>query len=84
VTHGQCDNRPTVTVQAAGHHCPLSGIELYCSVTETHVAIVIAFNASTLLVGRQEVHPVCKKLSDEVLAWLSAWSEVQIVCTWSS
>jgi len=31
-----------------------------------------------LLVGRQEVHPACKKLSGEVLAWLSVWSEVQI------
>ena len=25
-----------------------------------------------------------KKLSDEVLVWLSVWSEVQIVCIWSS
>jgi len=25
----------------------------------------------TLLVGRQEGHPVCKNLSDGVLAWLS-------------
>jgi len=31
----------------------------------------------TPLVGRQEGHPACKKLSDEVLAWLSVWSEVQ-------
>jgi len=38
-----------------------------------------------LLVGRQEEHPACiKKFSDEVLVWLSVWSEVQIVCTWSS
>ena len=37
-----------------------------------------AFSALTLLVGRQEEHPVCKKLSGEVLAWLSVWSEVQI------
>jgi len=36
-----------------------------------------AFSALTLLVGRQEGHPACKKLSSEVLAWLSAWSEVQ-------
>jgi len=38
-----------------------------------------AFNALTLLVGRQEEHPACK-MSDEVLMWLSVWSEVQIVC----
>jgi len=30
-----------------------------------------AFNALTLLVGRQEDDPACRKLSDEVLAWLS-------------
>jgi len=29
----------------------------------------------TLLVGQQEGHPVCKKLSGEVLAWLSVLSE---------
>ena len=34
------------------------------------------FSALTLLVGRQEEHPACKKLSSGVLAWLS-WSEVQ-------
>ena len=42
-----------------------------------------AFSALTLLVGRQEGHPVCKKLSGGVLAWLSAWSEVQ-TCIWPS
>ena len=42
-----------------------------------------AFNALTLLVGRQEGHPACKKLSGGMLAWLSAWSEVQ-TCIWSS
>jgi len=36
-----------------------------------------AFSALMLLVGRQEGHPVCKKLSGGVLAWLSVWSEVQ-------
>jgi len=30
-----------------------------------------AFSALTLLVGRQERHPACKKLSSGVLAWLS-------------
>ena len=37
----------------------------------------IAFSALTLLVGRQEGHAARKKLSGEVLAWLSVWSEVQ-------
>jgi len=36
-----------------------------------------------LLVGRQEEHPACKKLSDEVCVWLSVWKEEQIVCIWS-
>jgi len=36
----------------------------------------ITFSALTPLVGRQEEHPACKKLSDEVLVWLSAWSKV--------
>ena len=42
-----------------------------------------AFSALTLLVGRQEGHPACKKLSGGVLAWLSVWSEVQ-TCICSS
>jgi len=42
-----------------------------------------AFSALTLLVGRQEGHPVCKKLSGGVLAWLSVWSKVQ-TCIWPS
>jgi len=32
----------------------------------------------TLLVGRQEGHPACKKLSGGVLVWLSVWSEVDL------
>jgi len=42
-----------------------------------------AFSALTQLVGWQEGHPACKKLSDEVLAWLSVWGELQI-CIWPS
>jgi len=38
------------------------------------LASVSAFSALTLLVGRQEGHPACKKLSGGVLAWLSVWS----------
>jgi len=33
-----------------------------------------AFSALTLLVGRQEGHPACKKLSGGMLVWLSVWS----------
>ena len=42
-----------------------------------------AFSALMLLVGQQEGHPACKKLSGEVLAWLSVWSKVQ-TCICSS
>jgi len=42
-----------------------------------------AFSTLTLLVGRQEGHRACKKLSGGMLAWLSVWSEVQ-TCIWPS
>jgi len=45
---------------------------------------MLAFSALMLLVGRQEEHPACKKLSDGVFAWLSVCSKVLIVCIWSS
>ena len=47
------------------------------------VYIMLAFSALTLLVGRQEGHPACKKQSGGVLAWLSVWSEMQ-TCIWPS
>ena len=45
--------------------------------------LLFAFSALTLLVGRHEWHPACKKLSGGVLAWLSVWSEMQ-TCIWPS
>ena len=46
--------------------------------------IICSYSALTLLVGRQEGHPACKKKqSDGVLAWLSVWSEEQ-TCIWTS
>jgi len=42
-----------------------------------------AFSALTLLVGWQEGHPACKKLSGGMLAWLSVSVKVQI-CIWPS
>jgi len=47
------------------------------------LGLVFAFTALTLLVGWQEGHPACKKLSGGVLAWLSVWSEMQ-TCVWRS
>ena len=46
-------------------------------------SICSAFSALTLLVRCQEEHLACKKLTDEVLVWLSVCSEVQTVCIWS-
>jgi len=45
----------------------------------------VVFSALTLLVGRQEGHPACKKLSGgmPLLARLSVWGDVQI-CIWPS
>ena len=47
------------------------------------ISLEIVFSALTLLVGRQEEHPACKKLSGGLLAWLSVWSKVQ-TCIWHS
>jgi len=41
------------------------------------ISAFFAFSALSLLVGRQEGHPACKKLSGGVSVWLSVWSKVQ-------
>ena len=47
--------------------------------------IAVPFCALTLLIGWQEGHTACKKLSGEVLAWLSVWNGVQMTsCIWFS
>jgi len=51
------------------------GVDLVVS-----LVVTIAFSAFTLLVVRQEEHPACKKSRDEVLVWLSVWSQVQKIC----
>jgi len=40
----------------------------------------LAFGALTLLAGCQEEHTARKKSSDGVLAWLSVWSVVRMIC----
>jgi len=45
--------------------------------------LCIAFSALTLFVGCQEEHLACNKLTDELLAWLSVCSDVQMNCIWS-
>jgi len=48
-----------------------------------YLGLPSAISALMLLVGRQEGHLACKKLSGGVLAWLSVWSEAQ-TCIWPS
>jgi len=47
------------------------------AISETRVSLVYISAA-----GRAS--GLWKKLSGEVLAWLSVWSEVQVICIWSS
>jgi len=59
-------------------------LSLRVQVVKPALAKLCAFSAFSLLVGHQEEHPACKKLSDEVLTWLSVCSEVQMICIWFS
>jgi len=45
--------------------------------------VIATFSALTLLIGWQEAHPACKKLSGGMLAWLCVWVKLQI-CIWPS
>jgi len=56
---------------------------IFCLLLSTAQWVPSPFSALTLLIGRQEGHTACKKLSGGVLAWLSVWSEVQ-TCIWPS
>jgi len=42
VMHGQCNARPMVTPQDAGHHCHLTSVKFYCLVTEAHICKQLA------------------------------------------
>jgi len=73
-------------------NCPLCSCTLdYCSSVMhaqhwtyyVYCEMYCAFSTLTLLVGWQEGHLACKKLSGGVLAWLFVWSEVQ-TCIWPS
>ena len=56
----------------------------YCTVIVAQVVLIcfveILLHDLTLLFGRLEVQSACKNLIDEVLVWLSVWSEVQMTC----
>jgi len=64
-------------------HSAMWGITLSTRHFLATVYAGVAFSALMLLVGRQEGHAACKRLSGGVLAWLSAWSEMQ-TCIWPS
>ena len=75
-------------LSAAESVLPISDSEVTCSpMTDRQHLVAVqrhrrtrrtsAAAALTLLVGWQEGHPACKKLSGEVLVWLSVWSKVQ-------
>jgi len=68
-----------IGMQTVHYSCSLCvHLSVHLHISESAFIALSAFSALTLLVGRQEGHPAYKKLSSEVLAWLSVWSEVQI------
>jgi len=70
-------------IDAVCESCGHLAIITTAVVSDLFMGSAYAFSALMLLVGRQEGHPACKKLSSEVLAWLSVWSDV-LTCTWPS
>ena len=60
-----------------------TGLQFKKIVFQDFAGPLTACSALTLLVGQQEGHPACKKLSGGVLAWLSVCSEVH-TCIWPS
>jgi len=79
-------SRRSTAAMVAGRvaaECPADEQEMLIVIVILVYVYVNAFSALTLLVGWQEGHPACKKLSGGMLAWLSVWSEVQ-TCIWPS
>jgi len=61
-----------------------SAIVLFPNCCSSLHIILFAFSSLTLLVGHQEEHLDCNKLTDEVLAWLSVSIKVQMISILSS
>jgi len=76
-SHGRLD--VAVRARPAGHAARDRLIRVSVCSGYISCIVVVAFclQCFYLLVGWQEGHPACKKLSGGVLAWLSVWSEVQ-------
>jgi len=66
--HGYLSGERCRLANAIATHCLL----LQYNPDRFYLSGTIAFSALTLLVGWQEGHLACKKLSGEVLAWFSA------------
>ena len=89
-SHAGCRWAWPGAVAAEAHPAPGPRCATWHNVPETHIQLNLpkwvllkhitrsnGYHLSgtmTLLVGRQEGHPACKKLSGELLAWLSVWS----------
>ena len=59
----------SITSTQRGAFLHITGVVRHC---------LQCFESLTLLVGCQEQHPACKRLSDDVLGWLSVWSKVKV------
>ena len=83
--HSTVASRAIVFATNTGKHCLNSYhcTDKHCKMNTLIPHQTICCSALTLLAGRQEGHPACKKLSGGVLAWLSVWSEVE-TCIWPS
>ena len=68
-----------ITTAVAAAFLTFQPVRVYLS----HTWLYVSVHALMLLVGWQEGHPACKKLTGGVLAWLSVRSEVQ-TCIWPS
>ena len=77
-------NQQCQSTEGRRKNCKFTYIPHHIHRAFVHIMLTdIAFSALTLLVGWQEGHPACKKLSGGVLTWLSVWIEVQ-TCIWPS
>ena len=83
LTYNMCitSNNSAVWVLQKSGNFIVPRVALFLSMNSRHQCF--AFSALTLLVGRQEGHPVCKKQSGVVLVWLSVWNKMQ-TCIWPS
>jgi len=68
VTGGRLQRHQTAHTQTQVQHTRTHAHVEWLVFIHKSVFVVCAFSAPTLLVGRQEGHPACKKLSGEVLA----------------